>query len=109
MEIITPYLPFIAYTLGVVARIILPYLQDRLAAEGPVSFDWRYIVGLLIAAAIGIIPLFASQEYINQITAMTGIAAFVFGWGVSDMGRLAQKQLELRFLLDIMSDNEYVD
>ncbi len=83
--------PFIFFALGVFGRVVIPYVQARVASDGPISFDWRFLVGQLIAALVALIPLVSGSEFVTNLGAMGWAAALVYGWGSGDVGRTAQK------------------
>ena len=90
MENLT-FLPFLFFGLGVAGRIIIPYMQARLASDEPMSFDWRYLIGQIIAAAVALIPLLQQPEFLADLGAMAWLAALLYGWGAGDIGRAVQK------------------
>ena len=90
METVLPYLPFVLFFLGVLARVVVPYVQERLS-NTELTFDWRYVVGQIIAALVALLPLVGTAEFLTQVGAMGFIAAFVYGWGAADVGRSVQK------------------
>lgn len=79
------------FLLGVVLRAVLPYLQKWL--ESRAAFDWRYVVGQLIGAAIVIIPLLGNAEWVDALLTSRPEAAVAVGWFAADVGRTAQKML----------------
>ncbi len=86
-EIILPFLFFFA---GFVGRVILPYAESTAVTGKP--FDWRFVVGQLVGALIGVlIPFLLSDGAIADIGVMGWIGAFGYGWGLTDIGRLGQK------------------
>lgn len=91
---IKPLLPYLFFVLGVIARVVVPYVQARLKVDGPLAFDWRYLVGQLVTAVIALIPLLAGQDFVTQLGAMGWIGALVYGWGAGDIGNQAQKSIK---------------
>ena len=83
--------PFLFFGLGVIGRVLIPYVQARIASDEPLSFDWRYLVGQLIAAFVALVPLVSGSEFVSELGAMGYIAALLYGWGSGDVGRAAQK------------------
>lgn len=83
--------PFLFFVVGVIGRVVIPYVQARVASDDPISFDWRYLVGQLIAAFVALIPLISGSEFVASLGAMGWLAALVYGWGSGDVGRTAQK------------------
>ncbi len=79
----------VAYIGGVIVSIVWPYFLAWLENEEP--FDWRMNAGRILTALMGILPLFASQEFLAGLGAMSYVAAFVYGMGASALGRNAQK------------------
>ena len=87
-------IPYLLFAVGVAARVVIPYLQERFANEGPLSFDWRYMVGQLIAAAVALVPLVAGEEFLSHVGSLSWVAAVLYGWGASDIGRSIQKAVK---------------
>lgn len=83
--------PYLFFGLGVIGRVVVPYIQAVIASKEPMSFDWRYLVGQLIAALVALIPLVSGSEFVLNLGAMGWLAALVYGWGSGDIGRAAQK------------------
>ena len=81
----------IAYVLGAMLRVFWPYLLAYLQ-EG-VAFDWRYVIGQAVTALIGLIPILAAQEFLEQLSALGWLAAFGMGFGFAAIGREAQKSV----------------
>ncbi len=83
-------LPFIFFLVGVTLRVFVPYFQERLT-NPTLAFEWRYVVGQLITAILALFPLISTAEFLTEVGAMGWIAALMYGWGVADLGRTAQK------------------
>lgn len=83
--------PFLFFGLGVVGRVVIPYIQAKLSSNGPISFDWRYLIGQLITAALALIPLLQNPSFLGELGALSWVAALLFGWGAGDVGRTIQK------------------
>jgi hypothetical protein len=83
--------PYILFAVGVIARVVVPYIQARLASDEPLSFDWRYLAGQLIAAFVALVPLVAGQDFLSTLSGLSLIGAILYGWGAGDIGRAVQK------------------
>lgn len=85
------WMPVVAFVIGVVARIVLPYLVSYLQDQRP--FDARYLIAQVIAAFIALVGMWAFNidAALAELTGATIPLAFVMGWFVSDVGREAQK------------------
>ena len=92
----------LVYFLGMVGRIVLPYVQERFAEEGQLTFDWRMVVGQAIGAFIGLVALFSTSVFwTSVITAAEAFstigpwaiyaAIFASGWFATDAGRRGDK------------------
>ncbi len=79
----------VAYLAGVTVSILLPYFLSWLETKEP--FDWRMNIGRLITAIIGLLPALAGADFMAQLGALGYFGAFVFGLGVSQIGRLGQQ------------------
>jgi len=83
--------PYLFFALGVLGRVVIPYLQAKLSSDEPLSFDWRYLVGQLITAVLALIPLLQGPDFLMELGAMGWVAALLYGWGSGDIGRALQK------------------
>ena len=83
--------PYLFFALGVIGRVVIPYIQARLENNGPLSFDWRYLVGQLLAAVAALIPLIAGDEFLSQVGSLSWLGALLYGWASGDIGRTLQK------------------
>lgn len=79
----------VAYLAGVAVSILLPYFLAWLETDEP--FEWRMNIGRLITSIVGLLPALAGADFIAQLGALGYFGAFVFGLGVSQIGRLAQQ------------------
>lgn len=82
-------IPFVAFGLGVIARVFIPYLREWLDSRAP--FDWRFVVGQLLGALVALIPMLASAEWLGGIAGLTWPAAVAYGWAAADIGREVDK------------------
>lgn len=83
--------PYLFFALGVLGRVVIPYIQAKLASDEPLSFDWRYLGGQLITAVLALIPLLQSPDFLGELGIMSWVAALLYGWGSGDIGRALQK------------------
>lgn len=83
-------LPYVLFALGVAGRVVLPYIQARVAAPEPLSFDWRYLVGQLVGAGVALIPMIAAPDFVASISGASLVAVLAYGWGAGDIGRTVQ-------------------
>lgn len=83
------YLPYLAYALGALARVVIPYLIANLKEKQP--FDTRYLLSQILGAAIALVPLLSMSEQLAEIGSMAIAAAFAAGWFSADVGRLIDK------------------
>lgn len=82
--------PYIIFALGVAGRVVLPYLQARFAADGPLSFDWQYLVGQLFGAVVALVPMIAAPEFLAELNGLSLLGVLAYGWGAGDIGRTLQ-------------------
>lgn len=79
---------YIACLLGIVARTIVPFLLE-LKDKPETQFDRKFLVPPLIAVVINVLT---APFVLQQLpTGTNWIAAFIFGWGMSDISRDAIK------------------
>ncbi len=72
---------------GAVASVLLPFVRETL--DQGVKFDWRKLVGQLLAV-VGVIAGQAVGLF-DQLQGVPVVVAFAAGWGISGAGRQAQK------------------
>lgn len=76
---------------GAVLSVLLPFLRNWVEEKAP--FNWRQLVGQLLAAAIAILGQITGLA--ESLAGVGAVQAVAIGWGVSSMGRLAQKTYDL--------------
>lgn len=84
-------LAVVLYLLGVAARVFWPYILAYLQ-DGKV-FDWRYVVGQLLVAVVGLFGIMSAPEFLADLGALSFFGVFVFGFGAADIGRTLQKTI----------------
>lgn len=82
--------PLVAFIGGVLARIVIPYLLEWVNTPG-VAFDWRYLIGQILAAIIALIPVTFNDQWLATIGGLSWASAVGAGWLAADLGREAQK------------------
>lgn len=91
------WLAFIAYILGVLLSVTVPYVLEWLGSQKP--FDWRYLIGRVLGAIGFLVPVFASPDFWDKLANLAGglssLALFFYalalGYGASQIGRIVQK------------------
>jgi hypothetical protein len=87
-----PYLPWITLFLGIISRILVPFLLKR--RQDPLApWDWRYVYGQLITVMVVCLVLPFTIPDLVAITNMAPVEAYITGWFVADLGREADKYL----------------
>lgn len=86
------------YFVGVAARIVVPYILEKLRATGPLAFDVRYMVGQFIGAVAGLVPVLIAPDFIAGIADSVPVLIFGYGWFATDggnvtVGKYARKKL----------------
>jgi hypothetical protein len=80
------------YLLGVASRIVWPfalaYLQDG------ARFDYRYIIGQVVAGFVGLVPMLASADLLTDLGVAGLFGSFAAGFGAGSIGRTAQKTVK---------------
>lgn len=82
-------IPLIAYIVGVVFRIVAPYVYAWLT-EGA-KFDIKYVIGQALAGLAGLAFMLASQEFLAGLASIGWLLAFFAGAGIASLGREGQK------------------
>lgn len=75
------------FLLGAILSVVLPYARAYFEESAP--FEWRKLVGQLIAVAAVIAGQVIGIS--EQLTGATAVVAFAAGMGASYMGRQGQK------------------
>ncbi len=88
---ISPALPYVAFLLGLIGRVLIPYFLEKLREPNPLKFDWVYVRGQIAGAIITLIPTLAGGEILAQIGALGWAAAFALAYFGADIGRGIQK------------------
>ena len=83
------YIRLGAYVLGWALSIAWPFILARVA-DGA-AFDWRMIVGRILAGLIGLVGFLAGDEAVAMLGGLSYVAAFLAGFGASQAGREVQK------------------
>ena len=92
--------PYVAYLLGFIGRVLIPYYLEKAVQPEPIEFDWMYVRGQLAGAVVTLIPTLLGGELLAEIGAMGWAAAFALAYFASDIGRGVQK------LRSAANDNE---
>ena len=77
------------YALGWALSIAWPFLL-KVLTEGA-RFDWRLVLGRIVAGGIGLLGFLASDDVIANLGAMSYVAALLAGFGASSAGRNVQR------------------
>ena len=77
--------------LGILARTVLPYLVAKLQEDGPLAFDFRYLIGQALGNVVAYLPAVFDPVYLDSLYGIAPLVAVGIGWGFSDMGREAYK------------------
>jgi len=93
-----------AYTVGVIVRVLVRYALAWAEAGEKIPFNFRYLIGQVVAAAAGVIPLVLSTEFLDQLGEIGELAsgwivyliAGLYGYGAAALGRAGQKGIEIR-------------
>ena len=89
-------LTFAAYVAGLALSIVIPYFMAWL--QDKVAFDWRMVIGRVLAGIGGALPLLLARDVLAEYSALVtnmGIWGYLivalYGAGVSWAGRATQK------------------
>lgn len=86
-------LTILAFWLGMVARVLLPYLKAYWEQEGGLPFDWRFVRGQAVGSLTAFLAMLATggNALLGEIGAMGIGIAFLAGYFSAHGGREAQK------------------
>jgi hypothetical protein len=97
MEFIKEYGGLIALALGVLARMLIPWLllvrQSMGNGDKPPEWKWRYLFGQLIGVGVLLIGLPLLVSDLKEVMAWPWQAAWLAGYGAAELGRLADKSV----------------
>ena len=88
---VQPALPYVGFALGFIARILIPYLLEKMSSPEPMTFDWVYVRGQAAGALVAFIPTLAGGAVLAEIGALGWGAAFALAYFGADIGRGVQK------------------
>lgn len=90
MEIV----PWISFALGILARIILPFLEARYN-DPDLPFAKKYLRGpaLMVLMVILVLPILVDD--IGAIANTYWQGAWLIGWAAADLGRFADKGIQV--------------
>jgi len=89
---VTKVLLVVAYLIGVSLRVFWPYLLAYL--QDGVKFDWKFVVGQLIGAVIGLFGVMSGAEFLGDLGTLGFFGAMVAGFGAAAIGRESQKSVD---------------
>lgn len=75
----------LGWALSIAWPFLLAYVRDG------VRFDWRMVVGRMLAGGIVLLGFLAADAAISSLGAMSYLAAFLAGFGASSAGRNVQR------------------
>lgn len=86
-------LAFLAYWLGMLARVLLPYLKAYWESGGQIKFDWSYVKGQAAGSLIAFLGLLSLNggNLAAEIGALSFPLAFLAGYFSASAGRESQK------------------
>jgi hypothetical protein len=78
---------------GALGRIFIPYTLEWVKSKS--KFDWRYIIGQVLAVVISLVPVVLVDSWMASLAAMSVIASISLGWFSADLGREGQKVADI--------------
>ena len=88
-----------AFVGGAFGRILIPYglewLNKLQEDETKLSFDYKYVIGQILAVAIMLIPTVFVDSWMAGLAKMSVVSAVSFGWFSADVGREGQKAADI--------------
>lgn len=86
-------LPWVSLIVGLLARIIVPWLAVRQADPVNADWSWRFVWPMVVSFVIVflILPLVVADLAVVQTLPFQ--AAWLMGWGAADIGRKSYKAL----------------
>lgn len=85
------YMSYLYVFLGILARAILPWLLKMYEQKERIDWNWEYMRGQLIAVLVVVVALPLLISDIDSIAAWDWQAAWLAGYAVADIGRMAEK------------------
>lgn len=91
----TELAPYAGLIIGVLGRVVIPWLIMRGNEEPPTPWEWRKVNAQLLAGALALLGLIAAEPNLPNFTFQqalaVGLSAALAGWGVADVGRETKK------------------
>lgn len=88
------WMPYAGLALGVIGRVIIPWLIEKLA-DDTITWNWRIVAPQLLTGALAFLGLVAANPALGQMpwpaALALGLGSAAAGWGVASIGRTTQK------------------
>ncbi len=92
VEGVSPVWPWLLLTVGLLARIIVPFLIERRENPG-LGWDMKYVWPQVISFTIIALMLPVIIPNLESIADLDYQAAFLVGWAAGDIGNISRKFL----------------
>ena len=88
-----PYMPWISLSIGVVARVFVPWLAKRRENPEKAQWSWRFVWPQLVSVVLIFLVLPIVIGDLSSISRLPWQAAWLAGWAAADIGRETYKAL----------------
>lgn len=89
------YVPYVGLLVGVLGRVVIPWLIAILDSDGPVPWEWRKAGAQILVGGLAFLGLVAANPQLPDLNwqqaLALGLATAASGWGFADMGREVKK------------------
>lgn len=92
------FVPYIGLAVGVIGRVIIPWLVVKFEEDPPPEWEWRKASAQILTGFLAFLALVAANPQLPtlawQQALAIGLGSAMAGWGVADMGRETRKATE---------------
>lgn len=89
------FVPYVGLLVGVLGRVIVPWLIKRLQEPNGLNWDWKKAWAQLLTGLLSFLALLAANPQLPTLTWTQalglGLASAAAGWGFADAGREVKK------------------
>lgn len=85
--------PWVSLFVGLVARIVVPWLAVRQADPQSADWSWRFVWPMAVSFVLVFLVLPLVIADLSVISSLPYQAAWLMGWGAADLGRKSYKVL----------------
>jgi hypothetical protein len=85
--------PWLSLFVGLVARIVVPWLAVRQSNPQEANWSWRFVWPMVVSFVLVFLVLPLVIADLTVVSTLPYQAAWLMGWGAADLGRKSYKAL----------------